>query len=55
MPWRILRSYRRQGVRTNGDTPKEDTVAYNFNAEGIDLCRNGYMFFEATAAARCAR
>ena len=55
MPWRILRSCRRQGVRTNGDTPKEDTVAYNFNAEGVDLCRNGYMFFEATAAARGAR
>ncbi len=55
MPWRILRSYRRQGVRTNADTPKDDTVAYNFGAEGIGRCRTGQRFFKATASTRCAR
>lgn len=33
-------------VRTNADTPKDSTVARNFGAEGIGLCRTEHMFFE---------
>jgi len=33
-------------VRTNADTPKDATVARNFGAEGIGLCRTEHMFFE---------
>ncbi len=46
LPWRTLRSYRRLGVRTNADTPKDATVVHNFGAEGIGLCHTGHMFFE---------
>ncbi len=35
------------GVRTNADTPKDTTVAVNFGAQGIGLCRTEHMFFEA--------
>jgi pyruvate,orthophosphate dikinase len=34
------------GVRTNADTPKDSTVARNFGAIGIGLCRTEHMFFE---------
>jgi len=37
--------YRQMKVRTNADTPKDATVAYNFGAEGIGLCRTEHMFF----------
>ncbi|UCZ57442.1 pyruvate, phosphate dikinase [Desulfurispirillum indicum] len=38
--------YRRLGVRTNADTPHDSTVAREFGAEGIGLCRTEHMFFE---------
>jgi len=33
-------------VRTNADSPKDATVARNFGAQGIGLCRTEHMFFE---------
>ncbi|HAY71565.1 MAG TPA: pyruvate, phosphate dikinase, partial [Saprospirales bacterium] len=33
-------------VRTNADTPKDASVARNFGAKGIGLCRTEHMFFE---------
>jgi len=33
-------------VRTNADTPHDSTVARNFGAQGIGLCRTEHMFFE---------
>jgi pyruvate, orthophosphate dikinase len=33
-------------VRTNADTPKDASVARNFGAQGIGLCRTEHMFFE---------
>jgi len=39
-------SFRKLNVRTNADTPKDSTVARNFGAEGIGLCRTEHMFFE---------
>ncbi len=38
--------FRRLGVRTNADTPKDARVARDFGAEGIGLCRTEHMFFE---------
>ncbi len=38
--------YRRMGVRTNADTPKDAATARAFGAEGIGLCRTEHMFFE---------
>lgn len=38
--------YRKLGVRTNADTPKDAEVARGFGAEGIGLCRTEHMFFE---------
>ena len=38
--------YRRLGIRTNADTPKDAKQAYEFGAEGIGLCRTEHMFFE---------
>jgi pyruvate,orthophosphate dikinase len=38
--------YTTMKVRTNADTPKDATVARNFGAEGIGLCRTEHMFFE---------
>jgi len=38
--------YRRLGVRTNADTPKDAKTARGFGAEGIGLCRTEHMFFE---------
>jgi len=39
--------YKKLGVRTNADTPKDSQVARNFGAMGIGLCRTEHMFFEA--------
>jgi pyruvate,orthophosphate dikinase len=33
-------------VRTNADTPNDATVAREFGAQGIGLCRTEHMFFE---------
>ncbi len=33
-------------VRTNADTPHDASVARNFGAQGIGLCRTEHMFFE---------
>ncbi len=38
--------YRRLGVRTNADTPRDTAVAVKFGAEGIGLTRTEHMFFE---------
>jgi pyruvate,orthophosphate dikinase len=38
--------YARMDVRTNADTPHDATVAGNFGAKGIGLCRTEHMFFE---------
>jgi pyruvate,orthophosphate dikinase len=37
--------FRSLGVRTNADAPNDATVARNFGAEGIGLCRTEHMFF----------
>jgi len=39
--------FRKIGVRTNADTPKDARIARDFGAEGIGLCRTEHMFFEA--------
>ena len=39
--------YRKIGVRTNADTPKDAAAARAFGAEGIGLTRTEHMFFEA--------
>jgi len=39
--------FRKLGVRTNADTPRDSQVARDFGAEGIGLCRTEHMFFEA--------
>jgi len=44
MEW--VDEFRRLQVRTNADTPHDSTVARNFGAEGIGLCRTEHMFFE---------
>src|SRR5205823_13973093 len=38
---------RRLGVRANADTPHDATVAREFGAEGIGLCRTEHMFFDS--------
>ena len=38
--------YRKLGVRTNADTPKDAKKARELGAEGIGLCRTEHMFFE---------
>ncbi len=38
--------YRKLGVRTNADTPKDARKARELGAEGIGLCRTEHMFFE---------
>jgi pyruvate, orthophosphate dikinase len=38
--------FRRLRVRANADTPRDATVAVEFGAEGIGLCRTEHMFFE---------
>ncbi|MGN0593360.1 MAG: pyruvate, phosphate dikinase [Ruminococcus sp.] len=37
--------YKKLGVRTNADTPKDAKQARHFGAEGIGLCRTEHMFF----------
>ena len=44
MDW--ANSYRKLGVRTNADTPKDCKTAREFGAEGLGLCRTEHMFFE---------
>ena len=39
--------YRKLGVRTNADTPKDAAKARELGAQGIGLCRTEHMFFEA--------
>ena len=38
--------YRRLGVRTNADTPRDAKKARELGAEGIGLCRTEHMFFD---------
>ena len=38
--------YRKLGVRTNADTPRDAMKAAELGAEGIGLCRTEHMFFE---------
>jgi pyruvate,orthophosphate dikinase len=38
--------FRKIGVRTNADTPKDAQVTRTFGAGGIGLCRTEHMFFE---------
>ena len=39
--------FKRLGVRTNADTPRDAQVARELGAEGIGLCRTEHMFFAA--------
>lgn len=43
---KLADKYRRLGVRTNADTPKDCSTAKAFGAEGIGLCRTEHMFME---------
>lgn len=45
MKW--VDEFKQLGVRANADTPHDATVARNFGAVGIGLCRTEHMFFEA--------
>jgi len=38
--------FRRLGIRTNADRPKDAKVARDYGAEGIGLCRTEHMFFK---------
>ncbi len=38
--------YRTMAVRANAETPEDTSVAREFGAEGIGLCRTEHMFFE---------
>jgi pyruvate, orthophosphate dikinase len=42
----LAEKFTRMSVRTNADTPKDATVAREFGAKGIGLCRTEHMFFE---------
>ena len=44
MKW--ANKYKKLGVRTNADTPKDAKTARDFGAEGIGLCRTEHMFFD---------
>ncbi len=44
MEW--ANKYKKLGVRTNADTPKDSETALKFGAEGIGLTRTEHMFFE---------
>ena len=39
--------YRKLGVRTNADNPRDTKKAIELGAEGIGLCRTEHMFFDA--------
>lgn len=43
----ISDKYKKMGVRTNADTPRDAQVARDFGATGIGLCRTEHMFFAA--------
>ena len=43
---KLTDKYARMLVRTNADTPHDSTVAREFGAQGIGLCRTEHMFFE---------
>ena len=43
---KLADKYATMKVRTNADTPHDSTVARNFGAQGIGLCRTEHMFFE---------
>jgi pyruvate,orthophosphate dikinase len=47
--------YRKMGVRTNADTPRDTAKAVEFGAEGIGLCRTEHMFFEGDRVASFRR
>ncbi|MDD4780150.1 MAG: pyruvate, phosphate dikinase [Tissierellia bacterium] len=38
--------FRKLGIRTNADTPKDASISVKFGAEGIGLCRTEHMFFD---------
>lgn len=40
-------SFRKLGIRTNSDSPKQAHQAFLLGAEGIGLCRTEHMFFES--------
>ena len=40
-------SFRKLGIRTNADNPRDTKKAIELGAEGIGLCRTEHMFFEA--------
>jgi pyruvate,orthophosphate dikinase len=42
---------RKLDVRANADNPHDATVAYEFGAQGIGLCRTEHMFFEESRIA----
>ncbi|HDJ34209.1 MAG TPA: pyruvate, phosphate dikinase [Bacteroidetes bacterium] len=42
----LAEKHTRMSVRTNADTPHDATVAREFGARGIGLCRTEHMFFE---------
>lgn len=42
----LCEKHTRMYVRTNADTPNDATVAREFGAQGIGLCRTEHMFFE---------
>ena len=42
----LAEKYTKMHVRTNADTPHDATVAREFGAKGIGLCRTEHMFFE---------
>ncbi len=42
----LAEKYTRMNVRTNADSPNDATVARQFGAKGIGLCRTEHMFFE---------
>ena len=39
--------YRKLQVRANADNPRDASIAYDFGAQGVGLCRTEHMFFEA--------
>lgn len=43
---KLTDKYSRLKVRANADTPHDASVAHNFGAVGIGLCRTEHMFFE---------
>ncbi|MDX9909370.1 MAG: pyruvate, phosphate dikinase, partial [Mariniphaga sp.] len=42
----LAEKYTRMSVRTNADSPNDATIARQFGAKGIGLCRTEHMFFE---------